>query len=225
MKVGIAVFVKTPGRSPVKTRLAQHVGPERAAECHVRCAEAVREALAAAPSLVPYWAVAEHGALDAWQGFEVLAQGDGSLGARMARVHAALRARHGAALLVGADAPQLDSAELEQAAEWLVAPESRLVLGRARDGGFWLFGANRALPESDWIRVAYSEADTARAFEQAMSRHGRWLHLSERTDLDRGSDIAAVARELEALPAPTPSQRVLAGWLATLDRPMRTATR
>jgi len=221
MSVAIAVFVKTPGRSALKTRLAEAIGAELATDCHARCAAAVAEvleAIARTDAIAPYWAVAETEGLGAWPGFAALPQGDGSLGVRMARVHRELCVRHGAAILVGADAPQLDAGVLRSAAEWLGAGEPRLALGPASDGGFWLFGANRVLPEADWAGVAYSRADTAASFRAAMSAQGRWLDLPRLTDLDRIGDLAPVAGELAALAAPLPKQRALATWLASLAR-------
>ena len=218
MTTALAIFVKTPGHSPVKTRLAERLGPDDAAECHRRCALAVAEVAAAAARegvVEPHWAVAESEALGAWTGFPALSQGEGGLGERMARVHAALRTG-GAAILVGADSPQIELQQLREAARWLAADRPRIVLGPARDGGFWLVGANRALPERGWREVAYSRADTAAAFRAAMRDCGEWLELGTLNDLDRAEDIGPVARELAALAEPTPAQRALASWLGGL---------
>ena len=219
MSVALAIFVKTAGHSPVKTRLAQRLGAEGAAECHRRSALAVAEVAAAAARdgvLEPHWAVAETEALGQWTGFPAVSQGEGGLGERMARVHTSL-CGGGAAILVGADSPQIELQQLREATRWLAADRPRIVFGPARDGGFWLVGANRALPARGWLEVAYSRADTADAFRAAMRDCGEWLELGTLNDLDRAEDLAAVARELDALSEPTPAQRALAAWLAALD--------
>ena len=150
-----------------------------------------------------------------WAGMPRLAQGPGSLGERMARVIAALQARHGAGILVGADLPQMRADELRAAARWLHGPAPAHVLGPARDGGFWLYGANIRRHAGAWTGVPYGAPDTARRFVRAMG-HGRWKRMARRTDLDRAGDIPGVLSELRALDTPSPVQRRLADWLATL---------
>ena len=140
----IAIFVKTPGVSAVKTRLAATIGVERATTLYERCAEAVAEAAREASVGAVYWATAEpiERVGERWSDLPLLDQGDGGLGERMHRVMAELVRRHGSGLLLGADAPQLDTAVLVQAARHLQRNPPSRVIGPARDGGFWTFGAN-----------------------------------------------------------------------------------
>ena len=179
MSGAVAIFVKTPGYSPVKTRLAAGVGEAVAIEWYRRAVVAVAEvALAAAgSSTAVYWSVAEEEACgeEVWRELPTLAQGEGTLGARMGRVHHELVRRHGAGLLLGADAPQLAVASLRAAFTWCEAAEPRQVLGPARDGGFWLYGGNRTAPLAVWESVAYSVADTAARFRAAFAPYGAWL--------------------------------------------------
>ncbi len=214
MNGGVGIFVKTPGLSPVKTRLAAGIGIARAEQWFMHAARATAAAVARVPGLALYWAVAEPATLaaDTWRGWPLLEQGDGELGERMGRVHHALLARHDFALLLGADAPQLDPRQLARAADWLAADEARLVMGPARDGGFWLLGANSALEPGDWTRMPCGHADTARGFRDAMSRHGRWKLLSELTDVDAVGDLDAMLAELAELREASPEQQALADW-------------
>ena len=77
---GLAIFVKTPGVSPLKTRLAQAIGQDAAEAFHRLAAAAVadvaKQAQAAMPGLVAYWAVAEREALDApiWRDLPCIAR-------------------------------------------------------------------------------------------------------------------------------------------------------
>ncbi|MDX1625133.1 MAG: DUF2064 domain-containing protein [Wenzhouxiangellaceae bacterium] len=212
----VAIFVKTPGLSPVKTRLAKRLGDDAAADWHRRAAACVAEVVANS-GLPACWAIAEPEAEDhpLWQGLPRVAQGDGGLGERMARVHSALVARHGAAILVGADLPQLRAADLREAADWLAGSAPCQVLGPARDGGFWLFGSNREHPLEAWTRPRYSRPDTAARFRESVSSVAgeQWLVLPERTDLDRAEDIDPVLAEIDALDEASPRQRDLADWL------------
>ncbi|PZO10854.1 MAG: hypothetical protein DCF27_00350 [Lysobacteraceae bacterium] len=218
MSGGLAIFVKTPGQSPVKTRLAQHFGRLKAEAFHLAAAEAVASVAVRAgqaAGFTAHWAVAEREAMagNAWKDLPCLFQGPGTLGERMDAVYRQLRRPGGFALLVGADAPQLREECLTQAARWLDSAEPRLVIGRARDGGFWLFGGNVSLPPEAWLQPSYSEATTAHEFAQAMSPYGQWLELDLLCDVDRVEDIAVACGELQALPSPTLEQQRLLEWM------------
>lgn len=221
MGCGIAIFVKTPSLSPVKTRLWPGIGRCQAEALHLLSAEAVASVALQAEGVRPYWAIAETAALnsDAWIDLPHLPQGGGSLGERMARVYRLLRQRHRAALLIGADSPQLTAASLKRAADWLSCLDSRLVLGPARDGGFWLFGGNCPLRDRAWITVRYSAPDTAMEFVRAMRNRGRWLELESLHDVDIADDIPHVLASLTAIDAPTAAQIRLMQWLGALSIP------
>jgi len=222
MSGALAIFVKTPGLSTVKSRLAAEWGEHLAVGWYRQAAYAVASVARVARTrygVSAYWAVAEADAesgavaFDAWPGLPVIAQPAGDLGTRMAHVHAGLVAQHGFGLLLGADAPQLTAELLGDAAEWLAAPIPRLVLGPAHDGGFWLFGGNVAPPLPMWKAVTYSAPETAQHLYRAMQGTGEWLTLATLTDVDHMSDLAAVRVALQALTDPTAEQRVLAYWM------------
>jgi glycosyltransferase A (GT-A) superfamily protein (DUF2064 family) len=219
MSGAIAIFVKTPGYSAVKTRLAETAGGRFAREWHERAAltvAAVAEAAAARSNADVYWAVAEPAAIadGAWPRLATLAQGDGGLGARMARVHTELVRRHGYGVLLGADSPQVGVDLLVEALHWLTpAGAPRQAMGPASDGGFWLYGANRTIATERWERVPYSQTDTAQRFRTAFEDRGDWLVLPVLTDVDRAEDLAPMRRELAALAPPLQAQQALGAWL------------
>ena len=222
MSCGVAIFVKTPSLSPVKTRLWPGLGQPRARALYLASASAVASVAEAAQrggSVQAYWAVAEDVALtaDAWRGLPQLPQGEGSLGERMAQVYRLLRQQHRGAVLIGADTPQLVAAALARAAQWLESDEPQLVIGRAQDGGFWLFGGNAELPERAWLAPRYSTAGAADEFVAAMQGHGRWLQLETLRDIDTVGDLPHVRAHLAALEEPTDAQRQLLAWLETLS--------
>ncbi len=207
----IAILVKTPGRSPVKTRLAAGVGKRAATLLYRRAAAAVAESAEAAGIGPVYWAVAEKAALHdpVWSGLDRLEQGSGGLGARMAHVHATLVARHGKGLLLGADTPQIRPEDLQQAHRELTGGGPRIVLGPARDGGFWLFGANRPIPTERWSRTPYSSTKTRSRLKAALADLGGWHELDWLTDLDRSEDLRQVYQEQAYRCPETPAQRRL----------------
>ncbi|PIV32480.1 MAG: hypothetical protein COS34_12910 [Lysobacterales bacterium CG02_land_8_20_14_3_00_62_12] len=219
---GLAIFVKTPGHSALKTRLAAGIGGSAATGWYQAAAVAVMEVAetaAANVGLHVYWAIAEAAALDdpAWRGAARIGQGEGGLGTRMARVHRQLLERHGFALLIGADAPQLAADELRRAACWLQSPLPRAVIGLATDGGFWLFGSNRPLATANWEAVTYSQADSAQQFRAQMQNCGDWLELGVLGDVDTAADWPPCQQALRQLAAPTPAQQRLLSFMEQLD--------
>jgi glycosyltransferase A (GT-A) superfamily protein (DUF2064 family) len=224
VSVGLAIFVKTPGRSGVKTRLAAGMGDAFALAWHRRAAAAVaavardaEQRSTAGNPLRAYWAVAEAAAIveGDWPGLPNLAQEEGGLGERMARIYSQLYDRHRAGLLIGADAPQLRSDYLVNAAQWLDSEEPRLVIGPARDGGFWLFGGNCPIPMSAWTDVIYSRSDTEQRFCAGLAGKGELWRLPMLSDLDRAEDIPFVQAELDAMVGALPEQRAIGDWLST----------
>ncbi len=217
--IGIAIFVKTPGFSPIKTRLATALGQAAAETFHRLAAAAVAEtamstATAVANAMV-YWAVAEADALDApmWLSLPCIAQGEGDLGARMRTVYERLRAQHGAAILIGADAPQIHSDDLQDACTVLRTHDT--VIGPSEDGGFWLFGGRHALPDEAWSQTPWSQPDTRERFVCSLDPRPP-ISLRTLRDVDTFDDLHALHTALMSLQAPSSTQRELMLWLDTM---------
>jgi uncharacterized protein len=214
MSCGLAIFVKTPSLSPLKTRLAKDIGQTAALELYELSIRAVASVVQQAKNLgaiTPYWAVAEQVGLSdpRWRALPTIDQGDGSLGMRMANVYAPLQMQYGSALLIGADAAALTSAMLAKASAWLQQSAAKRVMGRAMDGGFWICGGNRHVSDDAWLAPTYSSANTASEFCLAMSDYGQCLELPRLADMDHGVDLPKIAAQLRALAAPTAEQVAL----------------
>ncbi len=223
LPLNVAVFVKTPGLSPLKTRLAAGIGAEGAAAFYGLACGSIRETLEEArremPPLQGYWAVAEAGAEQAWRELPTVLQGDGGLGTRLANVYEAMRAKdgRGAAVMVGADAPQITTQTfaLTRAA---LEDGHDFVLGPAADGGFYLFAGRRPLVAEIWEGVTYSEDTTAAELKQRLLPLGRVATLGRLTDVDTVHDLEKVKSELSVLAHPTPTQIELMAWLDRIPR-------
>lgn len=218
--VALAIWAKTPGRTPAKTRLAASTGAAAAEAFYRLSLEAVREVAERAASesaglLAPTWAVAEDDAeaLAWWRGFPVVAQGAGGLGERLARVYDALLDRHAAVLFIGADAPQLAPSLLAGAARALAAGTDDFVLGPADDGGFYLFGGRRALPAAAWTAVAYSEATTRAELAAQLAGHGSVRELEPDFDVDTIGDLRRLRAVLARHADLGPARAALRDWL------------
>lgn len=203
--LGVGIFVKTPGLSPVKTRLAEAIGRERAEELHLLCARATQavalEAWRLRPGrFAPHWAIAEAEGIASphWRGLPSVAQGEGPLAARLHRVYTALRDRHGGAALIGADCPQMRVEALVAALETIDAEPERFVIGPARDGGFYLFAGSAPVAETSWQAVTYSTERTAAELVVELGGESRFALLPMERDLDEARDLGLIRQELEA---------------------------
>lgn len=214
----LAVWVKTPGISPVKTRLAATIGTQAAEEFYrlsARAVEAVvRQTADSLPDLLtPYWAVAEKPALVhlAWQGFPTVSQGEGGLGTRLSHVYDALLQQHSWVIFIGADAPQITPELLVEAAR--LAASGDWVLGPAEDGGFYLFGGSKPLPRELWDGVPYSVPETVQALAERLRVLGRIRQLPCLFDVDTAEELAKLRAELARRGSLLPEQRDLLRWL------------
>ena len=146
----VIVMAKAPVAGFAKTRLIPALGAHGAAalaEClleraigHALEAQLGPVDLCCTPDM-SHPALARHAA---WHGMALSAQGDGDLGARMARAFDRWLVRAGRALMTGTDAPALDAAMLVRAAAAL--DEADAVFIPALDGGYALIGLRRAAP-------------------------------------------------------------------------------
>ncbi len=199
--------MKTPGRSPVKTRLAASVGQvnaERFYRLSIAAVGAVAKSLGP-DGPTPYWAVAEEDSIDHpnWAEFERVAQGPGGLGERLDAVYRGLLLRHPAVLLIGADAPLLTPQVIAAAAKVVSNPATTFALCRSHDGGYALFAGARPLPSEVWTAVPYSCGRTAEEFITRLRPHGAVVELPPIDDVDTAADLprlVAAASEVSLLP-------------------------
>ena len=138
----IVMFTRWPTAGMAKTRLIPAVGAERAAAIHRRLTERTLDAVRVA-GFVPEvrFTGAAMEAFSNWLGADAhyVHQGDGDLGARLARA-----AEAAPVILIGSDAPDLSAAHLRDAVAAL--REHPAVIGPAEDGGYWLLGFRAPSP-------------------------------------------------------------------------------
>ena len=136
----VALFAKYPHPGRAKTRLVPALGEEGAASIHRRLVERTIATIRESGLPFAVWTTgAPHADFAEWLGADValIEQGEGDLGARLARVAAP-------AILLGADIPGLTAQHLREAAAALGTQEA--VIGPALDGGYYLLGFRRELP-------------------------------------------------------------------------------
>ena len=224
-EAALAVFVKTPALSPIKTRLAQRIGRERAETFYRLSLAAVAATMGALNELdgiQPYWAVAEDAGLanTRWQSFPRVHQGNGGLGDRLGHVFAALQHRHEIVMAIGADSPQITPEIVREAVGYLQRDrmDEAHVLGRCHDGGFYLVGTNHALSPETWRDVPYSTSAAANGLAANLARQGSIYELARLSDVDLIEDLAVMKDELDAVANPSAEQQAILNWIvATLN--------
>ena len=222
MRRAIAVFAKTIGLSPVKTRLAVTIGEEKAAEFYalsVACIEAVvKRAMEVRPEQVnPVWAMAEENSprLYSKEGLPAIWTGEGGLGTRLANIHDQLRADHEVVMMIGTDSPQLSANTILRALDRLDDNGVDAVSGPAVDGGYFLFASKRPVPRDIWEAVTYSASTTLAEFEALLKSDGFSLSRIEvMQDVDEADDLASLKAYFEEqTSALLPEQTRLLEWL------------
>jgi len=198
----LLLFSRYPRAGEVKTRLVPVLGRRGAAELHRRlAAAAIASARSAAGSADLDLEIHATGGSDAelraWLGPELICrqQSKGDLGARLASACAAAFADGATAVVVmGSDCPQLSGAIITDAFARLA--ECDLVLGPARDGGYYLIGLRQPRPQLfagiDW--------GTDVVLEQTLTA-ARRLDLDTQQlvvldDVDRPADLVRIVHEL-----------------------------
>ncbi len=198
-RAALAIFVKTPKFSPIKTRLAESTSPDFASRFYELAILAANELATAAKHsghFFPYWCVAEKEALNDlhWKSFPAIAQGEGGLGDRLHTIYHFLLKRHSKVFLIGCDCPHLSMREMASALDSL--RENSFVAGPARDGGFYLFGGKTPIERGAWNSVPYSSEETLSQLRACLTPLGDWGTLAPKTDVDTARDLISLKNEL-----------------------------
>ena len=186
----LLVIAKSPVPGRSKTRLCPPCTAEQAAAL-AEAALADTLAAAAATPCAGRTLVLD-GAPGEWvpDGFAVVPQADGGLGARLA---AAFAACDGPAFLIGMDTPQVSPGLLGESLERLARPGADAVLGLAEDGGYWAIGMREPGPRA-FAGVPMSSERTGESQERALRRLGmRVERLPTLRDVDYMADAESVA--------------------------------
>lgn len=194
----IAIFVKTPGVSEIKSRLAATIGEQNALEFYQLSLKATQAVVIEAikkseGKIEAYWAVAEKDQLDhsLWNSFKTIPQGSGDLGERLAAVYSKLQQKHRKVFLIGADSPHMPYKSLLKA-EFKLISSSSFILGETEDGGFYLFGARGIIERAEWRAIPYSSEDTAAVLVERFGK-SRAIFLERNFDIDYYEDLVKLA--------------------------------
>ncbi len=189
----VIVMAKAPVAGYAKTRLIPALGADGAAQLAQRLLRhAVAQALAAAIGPVELCCApdAQHPVFAELAGdvrVTLSEQGEGDLGARMARALQRALATHDRAVLIGTDAPALDAVVLRAARDRLSDHDA--VLGPAFDGGYTLIGLRRAEP-SLFEAMPWSTPQVLAITRERLRAAGlRHAELAPLHDIDEPADL------------------------------------
>ncbi len=226
----LIVMAKEPQPGRVKTRLIPALGAEGAARLHrAFVGDILRRAVERHPQVTLCHAPDDHppvlASLVTRHSARMTPQGDGDLGARMARaLHTQLVNTERGVLLIGTDSPTLPDAMLIDAAAQL--DRADLVFGPSCDGGYYLVGATPTLL-ADWSRVVEAlfcgiDWGSDRVLAQSLAR-GRKAGLSVALapgwyDVDRPDDLTLLRRHLSDDPSGLPDTAAALSHLSHRQR-------
>ncbi len=168
----LLIFVKYPEPGKVKTRLAENIGSENAATLYREMAESIIYELSKPTDfkkIIFFDPPQRKDDMIRWLkfgGFSFMPQEGKSLGERMSNAfnHAFSIGAAKKAVIVGTDCPQITMQTIAKAFDKLETSEA--VLGPSYDGGYYLLGLRRLMPDVfhdiDW--------STNLVFDQTMKK-------------------------------------------------------
>jgi rSAM/selenodomain-associated transferase 1 len=190
----VLLFARAPLHGKVKTRLAAEVGRRAALDIYRAMGSQVVRQIAPVSSITVWFEPADAAEeMRAWLGdLRYRPQPGGDLGARLAF---AFESHFGQcptepAIAIGADAPDVDASVIVQAREALHTDD--VVIGPADDGGYYLIGLARPLPEL-FEGISWGGGDVFDATSAACDALGIVpAILPELRDVDRLDDLKAL---------------------------------
>ena len=220
MKIALAIFVKTPGLSGIKTRLAASIGTSLAEEFYFQSLKAIESVVTGlhktSLEFEPIWAVAEKGASEhpLWQKFHKVYQGEGELGQRLACVHDQLFENFDVVYFMGADSPHLSANFLLHCVNNFCHKSSAsFQIGEAEDGGFYLLGMKKKISLSIWSSITYSAHSTANELREKIISLGEIEHIEKNFDVDTIDDLVKYKNEYWSIVDATREQNELIQWV------------
>lgn len=198
----LIIFARYPTPGRAKTRLIPALGADGAAILYRRLTEetlghARESAREGGVLLEVHYRGGNRRLMGEWLGEDLLyrRQRGRDLGSRMDNSFASAFGRGvEAAIIIGTDCPDLNARVMTDA--WGALGMNDLVLGPAKDGGYYLIGLRRRIPELFIDMPWSSESLLARTLETAARLGLNVAQLATLSDVDNPED-------LELLPAPT----------------------
>lgn len=141
----LVIFLKAPRAGLVKTRLAETIGADAAADAYRELVQGLLRALKGLANVQLRFAPQDARAdVETWcrPGWTLAAQVEGDLGAKLSDAFVAGTGQgFNKTIVIGSDCPYITETDILDAVS--VLDHHDVVLGPATDGGYWLIGMNR----------------------------------------------------------------------------------
>jgi uncharacterized protein len=190
MKKAIIIFVRNPELGKVKTRLAKQIGDEQALQVYKELLQHTYTITADLDySKFVYYAdsIAEK---DLWESslFEKKVQEGESLGDRMMLAFFELfQQGYSKIIIIGSDCPELTGFIIEDAFDKL--DSSDVVIGPSSDGGYYLLGLTKLLPDLFKNKQWSTDTVLADTIQDTVSLRKSCSFLTELSDIDTAEDL------------------------------------
>jgi glycosyltransferase A (GT-A) superfamily protein (DUF2064 family) len=202
MNIGAAIFVKTPGLSGIKTRLAKEIGKNKAAlfyQLALSASKSLVKNIYVAGARVNFnWAIAEREGMDdpLWSGENQVFQKEGGLGDRLNHIYGELLLKNDLVIFMGSDSPHINSSYLSSKLSDFIKSSHDFLIGPAEDGGFYFLAGRKPIAKELWCGVEYSSTKTLTQLVDALNTIGNIEYI--RTDFD--VDDLSSLKKLEDVP-------------------------
>jgi rSAM/selenodomain-associated transferase 1 len=191
LKSAILIFVRPPEPGKVKTRLAAGIGAEKALQVYIFLLKHTARLVSSLGIPLFVFYAGDVVADDMFTGTQVtkLQQGEGDLGERMEAAFTEVFSRgFGQAVIIGSDCYELTSDIILEGLSLL--QQTDLVIGPARDGGYYLLGMNQPV-KSVFDAIAWSSQTVFRDTVARAARENCSVSLLPvLTDVDKAEDIS-----------------------------------
>jgi rSAM/selenodomain-associated transferase 2/rSAM/selenodomain-associated transferase 1 len=215
----LIVFTRFPEPGKTKTRLIPALGTKGAARLQRHMTEhiiATAAKLSNRPGLTieVYHEGGNTDLMQAWLGsqFTYRPQGTGNIGRRMLRAFEnAFQDEMATAVIIGSDIPQISANVIRQAFEGL--QKNDLVLGPARDGGYYLIGLKNTIPAETYNRL-FDDINwgTSKVLSQTLQTARAsgldFTLLKPLSDVDRPADLNIWQEVKKTAVRPSPAQKI-----------------
>jgi rSAM/selenodomain-associated transferase 1 len=141
----LIVFVKTPALGKVKTRLARTIGNEAALDVYLQLIEHT-ERVTSGLNMDQHIYYSQNLSEDYWLNVYTTTQNGADLGERMLNAFEdGFNKAYDKIVLIGSDLPDLNQMLINEA--FSLMDKKEVVLGPALDGGYYLIGMNKLIPQ------------------------------------------------------------------------------
>jgi len=144
----LLIFVKNLVPGETKTRLAKSIGNKKALQVYQRLVEHTHDVTRTLPVNKEVWYSEKEEQKDIWDhgGFTKRVQKGDDLGYKMTDAFkTSFEKSASKVVIIGSDSAEIDAEIIEEAFEKLA--ENDVVVGPARDGGYYLLGMNKFHPQ------------------------------------------------------------------------------